>query len=530
MRLSRRSSRVALAISVVVIFVASLGGIATAVQVGGGTIGGFEVDGNFAVNGGAGSLDWTNVSPVIVNDDTADSGFTEGSKELKPSSWDCGTGGATPNKGNILRSYVGTRVDGTGSFVFLGFVAENVSGQGDVHLNFEFSQHGTAEDPGDFTPGDCSIPRAAGDLLVSFDYAGGDTNPVVNLFKWQPAVHPDGNHDGDWIDQNLSASAAKAAVNPDTVSDPVNPTDGSIDAGRFGEAAIDLSLALPQLPGGHCTSFGYMNVRSRSSGESETSAIQDKLPTTGVDLSTCGSIKIHKTDDHVPPHALAGATFGLYDNDTASGTPLQTKVTGANGTATFGGLDPGDYWVKEISAPSGYSPDPDIVKVTVGVLENVDVTAPFVDPRDVGSVRIYKDLRDDHGVLVTPDPMSAVNGASFVLYKDGNGNSSYDSGEAVKLWPAETADATCTITNGLGYCDIPASGFAVPTGTYRVHETAAPADTGSGSDVGPVVVVKNTRVDVHYTNTLSPLNITIHKSGSSTQAHVGDTIHYTANV
>src|SRR5437899_3045583 len=83
---------------------------------------------------------------------------------------------------------------------------------------------------GGFAPGDCPIPRQAGDLLVTYDYPGGDGNPTVGLYKWQPAAHPDGNHDGDWVDQSLSSDAARAAVNSGAIDDP---SDGSIGAGRF---------------------------------------------------------------------------------------------------------------------------------------------------------------------------------------------------------------------------------------------------------------------------------------------------------
>ena len=80
----RPRSRTLTAIIAVIVLVTTLGGVAAAVQVGGGTLGSFEVDGNFAVDT-AGNHDWTNTTKTVVTDDMADSGFTEGSKELKPS-------------------------------------------------------------------------------------------------------------------------------------------------------------------------------------------------------------------------------------------------------------------------------------------------------------------------------------------------------------------------------------------------------------------------------------------------------------
>jgi len=526
MKTPLRTSRLIVAACALAVIVVNLGGIAAAVQVGSGTLGGFEIDGNFAVDS-SGHNDWANITPTFVRDDTADSGFTQGSKELKPSDWVCGTGGATPNKGNLLRAYVASQVTDAGAFIDLGFVAQNISGRGDVHVNFEFSQSGTADDPDSFTPGDCPIPRRAGDLLVTYDYPGGKVQPTVGLYKWQPAAHPDGNHDGDWIDQNLPASAAKAAVNAVALDDPIGGTN--VDAGRFGEATIDLHAAVPQEEGAPCRRFGYVNVRSRSSGESITSAIQDKLPTTAVDLSTCGTITLHKVDDHVPAQALSGARFGLFDKADATGDPVDTCTSATNGTCTFNHVDPGDYWVREIApAPAGYSADPDIVAVSVEALQTVDIAAPFVDPRDVGSVRIIKDLRDGDALL-TPDDATDLDGASFVVYKDANANGVYDAGEGAKLWPGETADAACTIAGGDGACVV----GPLPTGAYRVHEVTPPPGSERGPDVGPVVVSSDARVDVHYANPVPPLNITIVKSATrnddvaaATSAHVSDTVHY----
>src|ERR1051325_2205500 len=88
---------------VIVLLGGLLGTVAPAagVVVSPGTLGGFEQDGNFVVNT-AGNLDWTNVTPTKVVDDTLDSGFQGSSKEEQPANWTCNTGGADPGKGHIL--------------------------------------------------------------------------------------------------------------------------------------------------------------------------------------------------------------------------------------------------------------------------------------------------------------------------------------------------------------------------------------------------------------------------------------------
>src|SRR5204863_196708 len=82
---------------------------------------------------------------------------------------------------------------------------------------------------------------------------------------------------------------------------------------------------------------------------------------------------IHKVDDHVPPKALAGAVFGLYSSTDGTGTAVTTCTSAADGTCTFDKVVPGDYSIKEISAPAGYSADTSVKQVTVGFHATVDV-------------------------------------------------------------------------------------------------------------------------------------------------------------
>ena len=71
-------SKRTVAVATAVFLVATLGGVAAAVTVGGGDGLGFEIEGNFVDDPSGGPKDWTTVTPVIVTDDLADSGFTVG--------------------------------------------------------------------------------------------------------------------------------------------------------------------------------------------------------------------------------------------------------------------------------------------------------------------------------------------------------------------------------------------------------------------------------------------------------------------
>jgi prealbumin domain-containing protein len=486
-------SKKAFAVGTAVFLIAGLvGGVAFAVSVGSGTLGGFEVEGNFVVDTGN-NKDWANTPHVTSTDDTADSGFTQGSKELKPADWVCGTGGASPNKGNILRGLVSSRVTGNSAYVDLGFVAENISGGGDVHLNFEFNQKG-ALPSGPFVPGPCPITREANDLLVTYDFPGGVALPNIQLFKWVPAANPDGNHDGDWVNLNLQASAARAAVNAVSVADP---EDGTILPQRFGEATIDLLAALPPGAISGCQTFGFLNVRSRSSGESITSSLQDKLPPTAIDLSTCGKIIVHKVDDRVPtPLPLAGATFGLFTNSGATGSPLKTAVSGADGKATFNDVEPGDYWVKELSPPPGnYTLDPDIVgPITVAFRETVDVGTAFENPI-VRQAKIKIDpaqdanqVGQDHLLTVTVTKKGANDNAfvaapsTLVTLSKVSGPGSFKNGVN-----------TCT-TNASGECTVTIVSSSVGLTTVSASanvlvdtKTVAVVTNGQNGSSGPAV-------------------------------------------
>ncbi|HZN13043.1 MAG TPA: SpaA isopeptide-forming pilin-related protein [Acidimicrobiales bacterium] len=481
-----------------------------AVSVGPGTTGGFEADGNLPVNV-AGSSDWTTVSVTPVVDDTLDTGFQGSSKEEEPAGWVCNTGGADPPKGDILHVYANLTLvpSPTGAFLNLAFV--RASGLGDTHLNFEFNKQTTPPPPA--ATGPCPINRSVNDFLLTYDFPGGSDPANIRAWTWN------GSH---WVEHALQAGDATAATNAGTITDSLSGNI-SVAAREFGELSLNLLAAGLEGIVGCPANSAVVNVRSRSS-ESITSALQDKLPTTSFSLSTCGSVLLHKVDDHVPAHPLAGATFGLYANPTATGSAMATCLSAADGTCRFDSVAPGNYSVKEISAPAGYTADPSVRTLTVTTGAQTELTAPFVDPRDTGYLRIVKQLRDESGAIVTPADPHALDGTSFAVYRDANHNSSMDAGEQAALWPAETTPAACTITGGAGHCDT----GPLPTGAYRVHETVAPTGTTAGPDVNATVSkgTAGTPTTVTYVNVVHPLNIGLVKSGPPA-AHVGDVITYT---
>src|SRR5438270_13252253 len=79
-----RNTKAVLALLILPLLLAGIGvGVVRAVTVNGGTIGGFEADGNQVVDT-AGHIDWAATSSPPrsdVVDDTADSGFTQGAED-----------------------------------------------------------------------------------------------------------------------------------------------------------------------------------------------------------------------------------------------------------------------------------------------------------------------------------------------------------------------------------------------------------------------------------------------------------------
>ena len=69
-----------------------------------------------------------------------------------------------------------------------------------------------------------------------------------------------------------------------------------------------------------------------------------------------GSITIHEIDSATSPAKdLEGAVFEIYLGSSATGTPLQTKTTAADGLVKFDNLEFGTYTVKEVLAATGYT-------------------------------------------------------------------------------------------------------------------------------------------------------------------------------
>lgn len=502
-----------------------------------GTLLGFEGEGDHDVDT-PGNIDWASIDPIIAIDaDDPDIGYQGSSKENDPTEFSCQSkdGGITPAKDNLERAYIYPDISLSQGLLALGFVRAAGGTQGNAHVNFEFNQ-------APITLGaDCEyLGRVAGDLLFVFDFPGNQADPAeITVFEWDPAV----SADGEWSELTLSdvAAFAVAADNLTDITDEVIPGDVEIPQRAFGEVILDLvELDFQIQQGGGegiltCPGFGTASVRSRSSGESFDSALQDFINPIPVDVSTCGDVTIKKVDDLGNP--MQGVDFDLFDNEAGTGDPIDSCTTDAAGLCTFDEVPPGDgYYVFEDAStvPPGYTAasNPVAGPITVGFKESVDLTStPIVNARQTGYVEITKVLAEmtaNGDVPIAAEPPSLLDGTTFRLYDDENDNDAYDSPAEHVFLHGTTDLAECTVTGGSGACTI----GPVATGDYRITETVWPSETTPGPDVDVTIGAEDT-VDspqpATFTNYVSPLQIDLSKDGPS-EATIGDTFTYIFDV
>jgi uncharacterized surface anchored protein len=188
-----------------------------------------------------------------------------------------------------------------------------------------------------------------------------------------------------------------------------------------------------------------------------------------------GFIQVIKRDDETSRY-LQGAIFGIYTPDDVL---VDTLVTNVNGTEKSVFLDSGEYYVQEITSPTGYVADDAKHYVSVAINGQTHVLW-LKNTKIKGRVELLK-------VGETDNPLSS---AVYGLYKSDN---------------TFIEDLT---TNGNG---ISTSSLS-PYGHYYLKEKVAPANYS----IDPLkheftIAVNNETISVKATNTLKSGNIQIAK-------------------
>ena len=109
-----------------------------------------------------------------------------------------------------------------------------------------------------------------------------------------------------------------------------------------------------------------------------------------------------------PELSLAGAVFGIYSDSTCT-TKVQEVTTNASGLASTTALVPGTYYVKEISAPTGFKVN--TTKKTVNTSSTFDQEVTFEEEAQLGKITLTK--ATNH-----PEWTSNLSGAKFGVYSN----------------------------------------------------------------------------------------------------------------
>ena len=232
---------------------------------------------------------------------------------------------------------------------------------------------------------------------------------------------------------------------------------------RNGSTGADGTLSFTGLPYGSYTlketaaPDGYVVSPELDRGVSvRISSAQSALSLNFTNETQKGSIEVTKTETGSGA-LLAGAHFGLYSDANAQNL-LSSAYTGSDGKCSFTGLERGTYYIKEISAPTGYQLNPEIFTVVVGIGDEENDVAPVwtqsvtvTDSKRLYGLTVKK--TDESGLL----PLA---GAEFTL--TGNG---------------------ITQTSNITKDDGIATFTDLPFGEYTISETKAPDGYALANDI-----------------------------------------------
>jgi hypothetical protein len=476
-------------------------------------------DGNLVVNT-SGNKDWANAPNRVRGDDLtsgpSDNSFGGGTKEDDPNV-NVVTGSIPPQKSDLTRFYVASEFANNSNFLYLAWERSNVLGS--ANMDFELNQ---VAQPDLTTEGAKSLNRTAGDVLITFDF-GGSGAPVLGLLKWVTSGATSqcfsANSLPCWGNRvNLSAAGfAEGAVNSTTVTDPI--AGGSLPAGTFGEAAINLTAA-GVFPAGTCEALGSAFLKSRASA-SFPSEVKDFVAPQPVNISNCGRVIIKKRTDPrginqdfsftsnlsgtqltcTQPAPDTPTSFTLNDNgnsgtgDSDANTQDCTKVPLGSYTVTEG-AEPSSFVLESLtcqatgsSSGSQDATNPFQANITLAA-GNDTVTCIYVDKQQLGAIKITK---TSSKAAATP-----LAGATFSITQGG-------SPIAGSPFTSDANGVVCV--DGLLFGDYVVTETGAPAG-YKIDDSSPHTVTVGTNSSCPGTNIPNTQ-KLSFTDT--PLtDLTVH--------------------
>ena len=287
----------------------------------------------------------------------ADSAFAGGSKEDKPGAWDLTTesGGVNPAKDNILDAWSAVDQPGADTFLYLAFAREKANG--DTFVAFELNRDARLWDNGR-----ARIPcRRSGDVLVVIAAHGNGIDVVLERWITSATDSDTGCATAGHLEQvgTIPAGSAQGAVNGGPIISRLPgfhlPSSSILDAGLFGETALNLSALLASAFDDRCLAFGSIWMHSRSS-ESESSNMQDYLAPHALAVHTCAAsgVKFFDLDangqrDAGEPGIPDFLIWADYDNDGQRGVGEPFTETDDQGRYVLDDIRPpgGSYRLRE---------------------------------------------------------------------------------------------------------------------------------------------------------------------------------------
>ena len=291
-------------------------------------LGGFEIDGDLFPLTAA--QDWSTVAYTLKTDGLRDSTLMrEGASERNwPWSSDQLNGASNISTAtDIDRAYVHTLMAGPAHYAYFGFIRDANNGSMVVYLEFNQVDNGTA-----------SPEREDGDLRLTVIQEGNDNPRLSAVHEWDPTGR---NGRGAWVHVGASSTGFAAASN-------AGPIDGlsageTIDSRIFIEVGVDLAAVYGAA--NLCQpAISVVNVRTASSGNNESAALQDRLEPISLTIpaSCAAQLTVEKyelahgeedLDKAVPAGAGWTFTAGQIQHLTVQGSLERT--TGTAGSVTF---------------------------------------------------------------------------------------------------------------------------------------------------------------------------------------------------
>ena len=106
-----------------------------------------------------------------------------------------------------------------------------------------------------------------------------------------------------------------------------------------------------------------------------------------------GGLKIRKVDA-TTNKPLKGAVFDIYSDASLANNVFKSLTTDVNGELLAEGMDPGNYWVVETKAPTGYKKNSASIKVTVVQNQTTTIVVQNTGEQD------YQTGTDDYNMLL----------------------------------------------------------------------------------------------------------------------------------